>query len=237
MHIEEKKLIEDLFERVKKTADQFPEKNTEADNLINNLVKHNPNSIYYIIQTLLVHENIVKKLNNRISELEKKIVSYNDKENSKPSFLSGLFGSKVKQKEENVTQNIDNKVNNNGFEKNSTIYPNTKSNNPQNSYSIGGGGVSSFLGNAAQTAAGIAGGMVIGNMITDFFHSTPNSGSIEVDRIEEYNEPMHIHDNNLHEQTTNIEEVYYEDNNIEHDYETDDYENILDLDDQDEELL
>ncbi|BBI01162.1 uncharacterized protein BUCNMO_147 [Buchnera aphidicola (Nipponaphis monzeni)] len=164
MKPEEKALIESLFNRLKVIEEKFPNRNRLVSEYISSLVKNQPNSIYYIAQTTLIQEVAIKKLNKKILYLEKKISDLISQKNHKePSFLSSLFGSSKKSKK---TQNFEN----NNFE--TSAIPNSGNNNLKalnNSSPVSSLG-NSFIGNALQTAAGVAGGIVVGNMLMNLFH-------------------------------------------------------------------
>ena len=56
-----------LFNQLKKNEEKFPGRNTEAEKYIKNLILKQPNSIYYIVQTVLVQESVIKKLNTELN--------------------------------------------------------------------------------------------------------------------------------------------------------------------------
>jgi len=164
MQSEEKKLIENLFDRLQKTEAKYPNKNKLADELISNSLKNQPNSPYYIIQTILIQEVAIKKLNEQIIELKNKISDLESLADKKePSFLSGLFRrspsnimkteqhSGVSNHEKTITanQNPEGILNTNNTAKSNAI---------------------SFIGNALQTAAGVTGGILMGNALLNLFH-------------------------------------------------------------------
>lgn len=163
MQSEEKKLIENLFDRLQKTENKYPNKNKLADELISNLLKKQPNASYYIIQTVLIQEVAIKKLNEQITELKNKISALESLVDKKePSFLSGLFRrspSNVMKKENSLgTFNNEKPIVSNQNSEGSLNVNNTRS------------GTMSFIGNALQTAAGVTGGILMGNALLNLFH-------------------------------------------------------------------
>jgi len=172
MKDEEKKLIENLFNRLKKTELNSSERDEPADNLIQKLVQKQPASSYYMAQTILIQETAIKKMSMKIEELKEKIKTLNIEEsNKKPSFLSSFFkknptasatsrDDKIWQKKENFLQK--------NSHSNSTASPMQQTLPVTNSGSSTGG----FLSSALQTATGVAGGMILGNMLMNVFNHT-----------------------------------------------------------------
>lgn len=95
---EERDLITGLFNRLR-SADN-PQKDREAESLIQQSVSAQPASPYLLVQTLLVQEHALNNAQGRIQQLEKQL---QDAQKSAPqgahseggvgSFLSGLFGN------------------------------------------------------------------------------------------------------------------------------------------------
>lgn len=95
---EERDLITGLFNRLK-TADN-PQKDRDAEGLIQQSVSQQPTAPYLLVQTVLVQEHALNNAQQRIQQLEK---SLQDARNATPQdkhaeggvggFLSGLFGS------------------------------------------------------------------------------------------------------------------------------------------------
>ncbi|QCI18739.1 DUF2076 domain-containing protein [Buchnera aphidicola] len=166
MKDEEKKLIENLFHRLKNTELNSSERDDDANSLIQDLVKKQPYSSYYMTQTILIQETAIKKLSLKVEELKNKISNLNvNKTNKKPSFLSSFF-----KKESNHPD-----TSNNIWKKNQSI-PASYETSPASSQTINNssGSNSGFLKNALQTATGVAGGMILGNMLMNVFnHSKP----------------------------------------------------------------
>lgn len=172
MKDEEKKLIEHLFHRLKKTELNSSERDDEANSLIQDLVKKQPYSSYYMTQTILIQETAIKKLSLKIEELTKKISNLAET-TKKPSFLSSLF------KKEQITPD----ASNNNLWKNNQNIPGSYNPWSVSSPNIGSNVNSSssgFLKNALQTATGVAGGMILGNMLMNAFnHSKPEEEVFE----------------------------------------------------------
>ncbi|QFQ32914.1 DUF2076 domain-containing protein [Buchnera aphidicola (Aphis fabae)] len=165
----EKKLIENLFNRLKKTELNSSERDNEANSLIQDLVKKQPYSSYYMTQTILIQETAIKKLSLKLEELTNQISNLSlNKTTKKPSFLSSFF-KKSPTSSDMFNNNIWKKDQNS-----SGNYHPLSSSSPTISSNNGNSGNSGFLKNALQTATGVAGGMILGNMLMNVFnHSKP----------------------------------------------------------------
>ncbi|ACL30000.1 DUF2076 domain-containing protein [Buchnera aphidicola] len=194
---EEKNLIENLFHRLKKTELNSPERDDAADELIQRLAKKQPTSSYYMAQTILIQETAIKKMSIELEELRKKIKILNREEtNKKPSFLSNFF--KKKSPSEIISND------NNILKKKENILPSNYSSSPispttQTSPVINNTRSSSFLGNALQTATGVAGGMILGNMLMNVFsHTKPEEDifdTVKQSSSDEYTENNFLNNN------------------------------------------
>lgn len=222
MKDEEKNLIENLFHRLKKAELNTSERDSSADELIQNLVKKQPASSYYMTQTILIQETAIKKMSMKIEELKMRIKSLNnnnnkEESNKKTSFLSSFFKKNPtpqkasnddiwKKKEDILPPNYSN----------TTVLPTTQSLPTVNSRS------SSFLGSALQTATGVAGGMILGNMLMNVFsHSKPEEDifdTVNKSSLDQYQEENFLN-NDHHDHHDLI--------NYEYDNESDIYENEL----------
>ncbi|AAO26903.1 hypothetical protein bbp_170 [Buchnera aphidicola str. Bp (Baizongia pistaciae)] len=187
MNNEEQKLIENLFSRLYKAESDFPNRDKNAEQLINDLLRKQPSSSYYMTQTILVQEMIIEKLNAKILELEKNL-SMNEKQTKHGSFgfLSGLFKSKKKEidacnqgnkagnhKDDISKRPIMDCLNNNVGKTTSVLGRETIYNTSNNS-------MSGFLSGSLQTAAGVAGGMVMANLLMNLFqHKRPEEEMID----------------------------------------------------------
>ncbi|CAL4042425.1 Putative uncharacterized protein Yba2 [Buchnera aphidicola (Takecallis arundicolens)] len=164
----EKTLIINLFKKINNISLQTPHKDSEAEKLINILLKNQHDSVYYMVQTLLVQDILIQELNDKVKKLQDRISRFSVQN---MSFLS----DHVKQKVRNLpTDNhILHNSNKNTYSK--KVEPEIAEYNYSNSNNTSGSnprrGISSFLGTAIQTAVGVAGGMVAGNMLTNFLHN------------------------------------------------------------------
>lgn len=127
MHLEEKKLIDALFQKVSQTAAQSGPRDPDAEALINHHIGRIPGAAYYMVQTLIIQRQALKNAEARIGELE-----------------AGGGG----------------------------FLPRRGAQAPQQSTGRGGG----FLGGAAQTALGVAGGMLLAGAATDLMDGILGGG-------------------------------------------------------------
>ena len=168
-------LIDSLFERINTAEKNTGERDKEAEAQINKHLVANPAAPYYMAQTIIMQEAALKQLNARVEELERNV-------STKPSsggFLSGLFGGEQGASQESVKQGS-------GWGRGNFSQPgfqqpnNQQAGNQAYNQQRGTGRGSSFLGGALQTAAGVAGGMVVGNMLMNMFshHSEADMANV-----------------------------------------------------------
>ncbi|CAL4320378.1 Putative uncharacterized protein Yba2 [Buchnera aphidicola (Eriosoma grossulariae)] len=237
MKNEEKQLIENLFHKLSKVEQKSDLRNRSAEQLIHSFIKNQSNAPYYMTQTILVQDTVLKKLNKRIIELEQKISEY-ENELSQKSKNTGFLSNIFKKNYDSTTKNASYHREDDGSVRSSnrSVLPSSSSasNTGPGLSSIG----NSFLGNALQTAVGVAGGMVVGNMLMNFFkHEKPeeeiltssNDSLIDHTDYEEFdilnNNPYNVvsqdqnflSDNNDFFDSNDIHHIesddYYEDNN------------------------
>ncbi|MBJ7555648.1 DUF2076 domain-containing protein [Marinomonas spartinae] len=179
-----KRLIDNLFERISQAEKQTGERDKDAEAHINKHLVNNPSAPYYMAQTIIMQEAGLKQLKAKVEALEKEVAS-------KPSsggFLSGLFGGGS----QNTRNEQESRQGNSGAGWGGSAqqagpgygagsaygqqanYQGNGARGPAAGGMFGGGGGSSFLGGALKTAAGVAGGLVVGNMLMDMFsHHSP----------------------------------------------------------------
>ena len=170
-------LIDSLFERIKTAEDNTGERDKEAESQINKHLVANPAAPYYMAQTIIMQEAALKQLNVRVEELERKT-------SAKPSsggFLSGLFGGDQSSSYDSTKQQNTAKSHSGWGRGNGSQQSFQQSNSQQsNNQSQGAGRSSSFLGGALQTAAGVAGGMVVGNMLMNMFSHHSQTEMVDI---------------------------------------------------------
>jgi len=70
MQREESQLIEGLFDRLKTTEAQTAPRDREAEALIQQRLREQPAAPYYMAQAMLIQEAAIKRLDQRVKELE-----------------------------------------------------------------------------------------------------------------------------------------------------------------------
>ncbi|CAG9295182.1 DUF2076 domain-containing protein [Celerinatantimonas diazotrophica] len=159
-------LIDDLFAKLKQAEQQNGQRDSDAQSLIDKHLIAQPSAPYYMAQTMIIQQATIKQLQSQVEALNAR---QQQTSHNKEGFLSGLFGHKQQQA-----------PNNGGWQQQPNYNQNAQPNYNQPHYnqpsgpSGGFGGYSrtgSFLGGALQTAAGVAGGMMIGNLMMDMFSS------------------------------------------------------------------
>src|SRR5258707_11807944 len=87
---QERDLITPLLARLKGAAAQ--PKDPEADALIRQALREQPDMPYYLVQTVLIQDLSLHQAQNRIAELEQQLAEAQAQKSSGTSFLGGLFG-------------------------------------------------------------------------------------------------------------------------------------------------
>lgn len=96
MNADERKLITDLFDRMRGMG--RIDKDRDAEALIHQAVNAHPDSLYMMVQTVLIQENALAQSESRMRELEEEIQALQQRQapaqasSGGGSFLGGLFG-------------------------------------------------------------------------------------------------------------------------------------------------
>ena len=136
----ERQIIDGLFDKLKQAEQQTGPREAEAEGLIGQRVVAQPAAPYYMAQAILVQEQALQAANDRLGQLEQEL----KQRPAGGSFLGGLFGGGVPGKAQ----------------------PSAAQQRLRDYQQQGGGG---FLGGAMQTALGVAGGVVLGNLLMGAF--------------------------------------------------------------------
>jgi uncharacterized protein len=139
----ERGIIDDLFERLRRAEEQAGPRDPEAEALIARHVAAQPAAPYHMAQAIVVQQDAVARAQARIEELERRFA-----ERRSGGFLGGLFGG--------------------GDEAQAPAAP---ARGDQGSGGFGryqrAGGGGGFLAGAMQTALGVAGGFLIAEALSD----------------------------------------------------------------------
>ncbi|RKR04366.1 hypothetical protein C7446_1572 [Kushneria sinocarnis] len=165
MASEEQRLIDDLFARLKSAETHTGERDTDAEQRIAEHVRQQPAAPYYMAQTILMQEAALKRLQSRVEQLEQE----NREQRSSGGFLAGLFGAGGKSEGRATQHPTGAPASQPGW--GARAEPGQSGRGVGSGMSGRGGG---FLGGALQTAAGVAGGVMLGNLLMDMFgHHQP----------------------------------------------------------------
>jgi hypothetical protein len=140
--------IDELFQKIAEVERRSPPRDEEAEGYIRSKITRQPSAPYYMAQTIVVQEQALNEAQQRIDELERQAA-----EPAGGGFLGGLFGTGRAEQPGRYGS-----------------VPRIRGSYDQGEYRRGSGG---FLAGAAQTAMGVAGGMLIGNMLADWL--TPDA--------------------------------------------------------------
>ncbi|MEN2976189.1 DUF2076 domain-containing protein [Tistrella bauzanensis] len=161
MNAQDRKAIDDLFARLGQVEQNAGPRDAEADAVIRQQVSSHPAAPYYMAQTIVVQEHALNAAQQRIQELEHALAS-------RPAgggFLSSLFGGgnrgpqPAPQPRAAAGYGQQQPGGAAGYQQQQ---PGGAPWGAQAQQPRRGGG---FLAGAAQTAMGVAGGVVLGNMI------------------------------------------------------------------------
>ena len=141
MNDQDRQAIEQLFSKLRQVEGRTGPRDAEAEALIRQRLGEQPGAAYYLAQTVIMQELALETANRRIEDLERA-----SREGQGGGFLSGLFGGGRQ-----APQPDDRRAHRDAYPQRGTSW-----NQP-----AGGG----FLAGAAQTAMGVAGGVVLGNLL------------------------------------------------------------------------
>jgi hypothetical protein len=151
MDHQDRQAIEQLFGKIAQVERQSTAPDSQAAQFIRSQLNQQPNAPYYMAQTIVVQEQALSAAHGRIQQLEQELAS---RPASGGGFLSGLFGGGQPRPQPQQS-----------------YQPQPQ---PMHSMPPGMGGMApraggGFLAGAAQTAMGVAGGVMLGNMIAGAF--------------------------------------------------------------------
>jgi uncharacterized protein len=139
----DREAIEELFQKIAEVERRSGPRDAEAEAFIRARIAQHPAAAYYMAQTIVVQEEALNEAERRIAELESPAGQ------GQGGLLGGLFGG--------------------GRPERHRRYAPAAGQSRRQGRSAGGG----FLAGAAQTAMGVAGGVLLGNMIADLLSPDP----------------------------------------------------------------
>ncbi|PZQ48335.1 MAG: DUF2076 domain-containing protein [Rhodovulum sulfidophilum] len=143
--------IEGLFTRLAEAERGAPARDAEAEGFITRAIAAQPGAPYYMLQTIVVQQAALEQAQARIEALETERAQAPA---GGGGFLASLFGGGAARPAPRPAQA-------NG--------PATQALRAQHQQGGGGG----FLAGAAQTAVGVAGGVLLGNAVMGMFAGDP----------------------------------------------------------------
>lgn len=201
MNDQERQVISEIFERLEQVANQ--PRDAEAERFINERIQRQPYAPYAMAQAIVVQEQALKNLNEQVRALQAEVEDLRSRAQS-GGFLSSLFGSGAREPERpRPTGPSFGQGQGSPWSQASAPQPGMGQGGqggpwggqpgmgqPMAQPGMGGmmggqpGGMfggqqrqgSGFLGSALTTAAGVAGGMVVGNALMNAF-SGSHAGS------------------------------------------------------------
>ncbi|MDD1962672.1 DUF2076 domain-containing protein [Pseudomonas sp. 39004] len=201
MNTEEQTLIDSLFGRIKQAEDPSQPRDAQAQACIEEHLRQQPAAPYYMAQAILVQEAALKRLDEQNKQLEAELkqaraqaeasrAGSNAPSNSGGGFLSSIFGSGGRSAPPAVQpQRPSAPVSAGGGWREPSAPGFNQQPAQQQQQGFGAaparGGASSFLGGAMQTAAGVAGGMLLAQGISSLFnHNSQPEEVAEVSKEE-----------------------------------------------------
>ena len=149
MDNQDKQAIDGLFQRLQSAERDAPPRDGEAERFIQDRISSQPGAPYYMAQTIVMQEYALEQAQARITQLESQSAS----RQQGGGLFGGLFGG-----------------GGGGRPQQSQSYQQQPMSNPavaQAAQQPGRGG--GFLAGAAQTAMGVAGGVLLGNAVMGMF--------------------------------------------------------------------
>jgi uncharacterized protein len=160
MNTQERQIIDDLFDKLREAERQSGHREPLAEARIRARIEAQPAAPYYMAQTIVMQERALQNVQARLEEFERELA--NGPANR--GFLSSLLGVGQSQARSDSSQG----------------YAPRTINSPSRPGALWGApgadmaaqpGRGGFLAGAAQTAMGVAGGMLLGSMLGGTFGS------------------------------------------------------------------
>ena len=151
----DREAIEDLFRKIAEVERQSGPRDREAHAYIRDLIARNPSAPYYMAQTIIVQQQALEAAQRRLEELE----SGGAEPASGGGFLDSLFGGGGGRRQSPAVPARQRASQERG------PWAARGMGGMGTGRGVGGGG---FLAGAAQTAMGVAGGVMLGNMLADW---------------------------------------------------------------------
>ncbi|WP_421589210.1 DUF2076 domain-containing protein [Rahnella aceris] len=175
MQSEEQRLIDGLFSRLQQAESNTAPRDAQAERVIQAHIRQQPSAPYYMAQAMIIQEAALTKLNAQVQELQQQVQQLQQQaQTAKPQstgFLAGLFGGGTSQPEpqRQASQGSQPIPGTQGW--GSQPQQQQYAQQPQQQAPAQAAPQQpGFLGSALRTAAGVAGGVVLADMLTGMFH-------------------------------------------------------------------
>ncbi|MHC6223870.1 DUF2076 domain-containing protein [Pseudomonas sp. X10] len=177
MNTEEQTLIDGLFTRLRQAEDPNQPRDAQAQACIDEHVRQQPAAPYYMAQAILVQEAALKRLDEQNKQLEAELKQARSQVTATPQgngggFLSSLFGASTRAPAPQP-QPQRSASNGGGWREPSRSFGQAQQPGFNAAPGAARGGAGSFLGGALQTAAGVAGGVMLAQGISSLFNHHP----------------------------------------------------------------
>jgi len=173
---QEREVITSIFDRLKSAATQA--RDPEAERLIADLVRQQPYAPYALAQSVYVQEQALNNMQAELQRLQGQVAQLQQQaqqqQQQSGGFLSGLFGGGRPQPAAPQPGPWSRQPQQGMPHQGMPMQPEAPAAGPWGRSAAPAGG-SGFLGTALTTAAGVAGGMVVGNMLMNAFKGTGSS--------------------------------------------------------------
>ncbi|WP_100634106.1 DUF2076 domain-containing protein [Pseudomonas qingdaonensis] len=181
MNHEEQTLIDGLFGRLKQAESEGAPRDAQAQARIAEHLQQQPSAPYYMAQAILVQEAALKRLDEQNRQLQADLNQARAQvaatAPSSGGFLSSIFGGGARQPEpQRAAQPAPAPATSGGGWREPAsgfggpgVAPQQQGFNAAPQAAPARGGASSFLGGALQTAAGVAGGVMLAQGISSLF--------------------------------------------------------------------
>jgi len=178
MNSDEQTLIDGLFTRLQEAEHEGGLRDADAEAQIRRHLARQPAAPYYMAQALLIQEAAIKRLDQRVRELEAQTADAQRQRSGSGGFLSGLFGGGQPANAPQPSQRPSG-WGETRFSQNAPAAAAAPMAMPGAAPVVQGGG---FMRGALQTAAGVAGGVVVADLLTSMFHHNQPQEIVEVIR-------------------------------------------------------
>lgn len=189
MNADERQLITQLFERMRNYG--TPDKDRDAEALIKEFVRANPDSVYMLVQSVLVQEQALEASNARIQDLEEQVRSMEEGDRSRGArsggFLGGFWGNRSAQEPRSSVPQVGSRATPTAYgSRDEGRAPWSQSPPPPQASPAQPAASGGFMRSALATAAGVAGGVLVADSIRNMLGGGAHAGSRhDTDRYEE----------------------------------------------------